>query len=98
MLKKFDFICDPGHGWVKVPFSLLETLGITDKITRYSYQRKNFAYLEEDLDADTFFQAYKKHYGFEPTCRYRHSNKSSKVRSYRDYDKGKAPVEETIYS
>jgi hypothetical protein len=97
MIKKFDFIADPGHGWVKVPFSLLETLGITEQITRYSYQRKNFAYLEEDCDADTFFQAYKKHYGFEPTCRYRHSNKNSKIRSYRDYDKGKEPVKETIF-
>ena len=98
MQKKFDFICDPGHGWIKVPFVLLETLGIVDQISNCSYQRKDFVYLEEDCDASVFVSAYEKHYGFCPTFRRKHSNKQSKIRSYMDYDKGKAPVEETIYS
>jgi hypothetical protein len=36
---KFDYIMDPGHGWLKVPKALLAQLGIADKISPYSYQR-----------------------------------------------------------
>jgi len=48
---------DPGHGWLQVPKSLLKQLGITNKITGYSYQRGEFAYLEEDCDLGTFVVA-----------------------------------------
>lgn len=91
MIKKFTFISDPGHGWLKVPFSLIEKLGIVDHITRYSYQRYEFVYLEEDCDAPLFLEAYKKHYGFSPVAfREQFSNKNSKIRSYYPYDKTKA--------
>lgn len=86
MLKKFDFITDPGHGWVKVPVSLLRTLLISADITRYSYYRDGFAYLEEDLDASTFHQAYEKCFGFPPEYRERNAGqRSSRVRNYEQY-------------
>lgn len=56
-MKTFDFISDPGHGWIKVPVKLLIDLGIDADISSYSYYRDGFAYLEEDLDAGTFFRA-----------------------------------------
>ena len=42
---------DAGHGWLKVPKSLLAILGIADQITGYSYEYMGQAYLEEDQDA-----------------------------------------------
>lgn len=86
MLKTFDFISDPGHGWVKVPVSLLQGLGISREITRYSYMRGAYAYLEEDCDATTFHQAYEKCFGFPPKYRERNAGqKSSRVRGYDQY-------------
>ena len=85
MQKKFDFYSDPGHGWIKVPVSLLEKLGIADKITPYSYRRGDFAYLEADCDAGTFIVAYKEATGDYPNCRPHIADKSSKIRSYWSY-------------
>lgn len=53
----YNFISDPGHGWLKVPMMDLLVSGITNKITSYSYYTKDFAYLEEDCDAPTFIKA-----------------------------------------
>lgn len=55
----FDFISDPGHGWLKVPYKLLETLGIQNKISHYSYRTREDAYLEEDCDAPLFLDSAK---------------------------------------
>ena len=43
---------DPGHAWARFPKARLVKLGIADKITPYSYMRGDYAYLEEDCDAD----------------------------------------------
>jgi hypothetical protein len=60
------FHADPGHAWLQVPIALLERLGIAEKITRYSYMDSpsesdswmgSNAYLEEDVDANTFVTA-----------------------------------------
>ena len=51
---KLHFYEDPGHGWLKVSKALLRVLDIEDKISWYSYQRGDFAYLEEDCDAPMF--------------------------------------------
>ena len=75
---------DPGHGWVKVKKELLVKLGIETKISRYSYQRGEFAYLEEDCDAGLLINALKEHsinYSFKTN----NSNKSSKIRNYYPY-------------
>jgi len=57
--KIYRFIEDPGHGWIEVPVSELEALGIADKITPYSYLSSDgkLAYLEEDSDLSTFARA-----------------------------------------
>lgn len=87
---KFDVLTDPGHGWVKVPKKLLAELGIADKITPYSYMRGDFAYLEEDCDASTFFKAMSDA-GKTVEQRVRHADRSSRVRNYSSY-KGPANV------
>lgn len=75
---------DPGHGWVKVPLTRLSKLGIIDKITTYSYIRNDHAYLEEDCDFSTYISALKA-VGITPKFKEVHTNKSSKIRSYRHY-------------
>tara|TARA_R110002012_G_scaffold287460_5_gene479844 strand:- start:506 stop:787 length:282 start_codon:yes stop_codon:yes gene_type:complete len=74
-MKAFDphttqlvFYADAGHAWLAVPLDALEDLEIADDISQYSYQSKSkgLVYLEEDMDAGTFIQAFKKKYGFPP--------------------------------
>ena len=78
---------DPGHAWLKVPFKLICKLGIQDKITSFSYIRRdksgniNYVYLEEDCDWAAFASAFNGTIDFD----IRHSNKSSKIRSYEPY-------------
>ena len=86
--RKFTFISDPGHGWLKVPIKLLQQLGIAHKITAWSFQRTPYAYLEEDCDMQLFVRAYEKQFGHKPDDgTYTHSSKSSKIRSYPYFDK-----------
>jgi hypothetical protein len=54
---KLDFYQDPGHGWLAVNQQMLTELGITNKITRYSYKQDETVYLEEDCDMPTFLRA-----------------------------------------
>jgi hypothetical protein len=53
----YDFISDPGHGWLKVPMMDLIGSGITNEISCFSYYTQSHAYLEEDCDAPTFIKA-----------------------------------------
>lgn len=48
---------DGGHGWAKVKRAELEKLRIADLISPYSYERGEWAYLEEDCDLNTYCQA-----------------------------------------
>ncbi len=48
---------DPGHGWLQVPLTELQALGIVDKISAYSYTDGTYGYLEEDCDMTTFLTA-----------------------------------------
>ena len=50
------FISDPGHGWLRVPMKLLEDWNIDILISEYSYRTKEFAFLEEDCDAELFLK------------------------------------------
>jgi hypothetical protein len=79
-----NFYCDPGHGWAKIHKNWLELLGIADKISRYSYMRQNYAYLEEDCDLSTLYAAADKA-GIEIRLKEYHTNKTSKIRSYDNY-------------
>jgi hypothetical protein len=82
---KLNVYTDPGHGWVKVPKSLLKELGIANKITLYSYMRGDYAYLEEDCDASIFVEAMKKAgkpYEFKV---YTTRDRASRIRNYARY-------------
>lgn len=84
--KKYVVYCDPGHGWVKVKLSEVVKLGIHDKISSYSYMRGDNVYLEEDCDLRLLVNALKQ-IGITPKWEERHTDKSSKIRSYHHYSK-----------
>lgn len=84
MRTTFDSYSDPGHGWVKVPRSILKELGIEDLITPYSYQRGEYVYLEEDCDLSTFMRALEAR-GITPKFRHHIADKRSRIRSYNGY-------------
>jgi hypothetical protein len=87
MKKVFDFISDPGHGWVKVPKTMLTDLCISETISHYSYMRGTYAYLEEDCDASLFHLSYEKCFGYPPKYRERNAReKQSRIRGYAIYD------------
>jgi hypothetical protein len=48
---------DAGHAWLEVHYAHLEALGVAHRISRYSYRDGDTVYLEEDCDADVFFEA-----------------------------------------
>ena len=83
--KVYIFHSDPGHGWLAVKRHELETLGLANKITPYSYQRGKTVYLEEDQDAYTFMEAYKARHGVALTHR-ESFQESTAIRSYKSYE------------
>jgi hypothetical protein len=82
---------DPAHGWVKCSVGLLYGLGIADKISKYSYRRNESVYIEEDGDFSTLLQAAKIQ-GLDIVLRSKHTDKSSRIRSYDVYTN---PVQRT---
>jgi len=86
----FTYLEDPGHAWLIVTFNEIDFLGLADKISGYSYMSGNFIYLEEDLDAVLFFNAFKKRYGyFEYETN--HVNEAH-CRSAKSYDEKEARI------
>ena len=82
--KTYSFYADTGHGWLKVSRMELIKLGIIDKISSYSYQRKDSVYLEEDCDLSVFYDAMRDK-GIQVKFReFTTETKRSKIRSY-DY-------------
>lgn len=57
-IKKY-FHSDTGHGWLAVKRKEVESLGLVDKISSFSYQKGKTVYLEEDVDAGLFLKAMK---------------------------------------
>lgn len=55
--KCYVFHEDAAHGWLRVSKTELHNLGIADKISAFSYQKNDFAYLEEDSDLALFLRA-----------------------------------------
>ena len=90
-MKSITIYTDAGHGWAKVSLSELFNLSIIDKISAYSYIRSNakyaYAYLEEDCDLSTYLKALD-----AKSIKYKfiekHTDKSSKIRSYARYQLG----------
>lgn len=85
MATKYVFHTDPGHGWLAVKHRELHRLGITGKITRFSYMKGKTAYLEEDCDVKTWMDA-KNAAGEGYQIDERYSDKNSRVRSYQSYN------------
>lgn len=48
---------DGGHGWYAVKRKKLESMGILNNVSGFSYERGQTVYLEEDCDASLFFNA-----------------------------------------
>ena len=84
-MKVYKYYTDGGHGWLAVKFTDLITLGILQKISRYSYYRGKTAYLEEDRDMSIFFDKYKEKYGEIPHYQEKITDNSSPIRQYGHY-------------
>lgn len=52
---KLKFFHDSGHGWLQVPKSIKLA---SRYASPYSYQDRDFFYLEEDLDCPKFIEAW----------------------------------------
>lgn len=83
MKRTFEFVTDPGHGWLKVDFETLAKLDLKlSDFSSCSYlffnSRKGamqpFIYLEEDCDAGIFARRYKEVTGQEAKTRGRYTN------------------------
>ena len=83
--KVIRYYADPGHAWAKVKISYLVKIGIADKISIYSYERGEYAYLEEDSDLSLLVDRLKE-LGIEPVFKGSTVNRRSKIRSYNCYD------------
>ena len=75
---------DDGHGWVAVKRHWLESFGIADKVTHYSYQKGNTVYLEHDCDAPLLIETMKKK-GQDFDLLSINHNGNSPIRSYDRY-------------
>lgn len=80
-MTKYTKFNDPGHGWLRVPLDELDTLGIRNKISSYSYTKGTNAYLEEDCDYSLFDQAMASA-GRNYSVVEHHTNNNSCIRSY----------------
>tara|TARA_Y100000034_G_scaffold33928_1_gene41518 strand:+ start:25301 stop:25573 length:273 start_codon:yes stop_codon:yes gene_type:complete len=83
-IRTFKVYADPGHAWVKVTRQDLIDLGIEDKVSRFSYQKGENCYLEEDADLSLLVDTLKAKgipYKFYETV----SNRQSRIRSYYPY-------------
>jgi hypothetical protein len=93
-LKSFS---DGGHGWLAVKRELLIELGILEKITSYSYQKKDTVYLEEDQDVTTFVNAFQEKHSISDwkeliDLKGHTSNNRSTIRSYAHFRIEPVPV------
>jgi len=84
MTKKISIkvFADPGHAWARVAKSKLVKLGIADKISSYSYQKGENAFLEEDCDLSTLISALRAKGYTDIKFNESHTNKQSKIRGY----------------
>jgi hypothetical protein len=78
---------DAGHAWAKVKRQVLINLGIANKVSPFSYQYKDNVYLEEDCDLFLLHQTLDAQ-GVRLKYVEKHTDKSSKIRSYDRYQHG----------
>ena len=60
---------DSAHSWLEVNYQELIDLGITKRITNWSYRDDKKVYLEEDIDAGTYIDAVKEQRGLVVTVK-----------------------------
>ena len=65
-MKTYIWAVDAAHEWLAVKIKELVELNIEHKITEYSYVKGETVYLEGDVDAATFIEAYRAKHGVEP--------------------------------
>ena len=75
---------DPGHSWGKVKKKVLDSLGIADKISPYSYQYADNVYLGEDCDLTLLVARIREH-GTRIVFKEKHTERQSRIRSYQSY-------------
>lgn len=81
------FYSDGGHGWLEVKREELKDLGVYNKISKFSYERGAYVYLEEDCDAYEYLAAFKQRYGYEPDYTEQIVNGDSVIRTYDRFTK-----------
>jgi len=75
---------DPGHAWARFPLARLAKLGIANQISKYSYIRGDYAYLEEDRDMGVLVEALEQR-GYQFSVNVQVTNRQSKIRGYQSY-------------
>lgn len=89
--KTILFYSDPGHGWAKVSKKELVKLGIASEISGFSYERGDFAYLEEDCDLEKYIMALRAK-GIVYKFKENFTNNQSRIRNYYHYSKPKVEI------
>jgi hypothetical protein len=82
--KTITVYADPGHAWAKVSKKELIKLGIADDISSFSYQKGDYAFLEEDCDLEKYILALRAK-GIVYKFKESHTNRQSRIRSYYRY-------------
>ena len=82
---------DPGHAWAKVSKKELAKLGIANEISGFSYERGEFAYLEEDCDLEKYIMALRAK-GIVYKFKENFTNNQSRIRNYYHYSKPKVEI------
>lgn len=57
---KLEYHMDAAHGWLKVPKRMVPTIA-RKMFSSYSYQDRQYLYLEEDCDMPKFLQTMENH-------------------------------------
>ena len=88
--KTYVVVNDAGHAWLSVRVSDCRAVGLLPKdITACSFMNDGRIYLEEDVDAATFIDAFKRTYGHDIHYRMgKTSMQYSYVRSYPNFHWG----------
>jgi len=81
------FHTDPAHGWLEVNREDLDLLNIAHKISRYSYQKTDRVFLEEDCDAAHYLRAADGR-GWNITTTEKHTNHDSFIRNLPRFETG----------
>ena len=84
---EYKFMADPGHGWLSVKRAELVRLGLIEKISRFSYQKGDSVYLEEDCDASLFL-AEKRNRNESFTIKESHTNRNHWIRNCTPFSAG----------